>query len=299
MGSMFTGVGTALVTPLTKTGGLDEKRVRELGRRQIEAGIDFLVPCGTTGESPTLTDGERTRIVEILADEAAGRVPILAGAGGYNTAEIIHQADEMRRAGASGLLSVTPYYNKPTQEGLYQHYRAIAESTSLPIVVYNVPGRTGTNVEAATLARLATIPNIIGVKEASGNMTQMCEVCGVVPQGFIVLSGDDSLTLPLMAVGGNGVISVVSNEIPAEMARMVQAAARNDFVAARAIHARILPLMQVNFIESNPIPVKAAMAAMGLLEEVYRLPMCAPKPDAREKIMGVLKQMDLLKGALV
>ena len=205
----------------------------------------------------------------------------------------------MRRAGASGLLSVTPYYNKPTQEGLYQHYRAIAESTSLPIVVYNVPGRTGTNVEPATLARLATIPNIIGVKEASGNMTQMCEVCGVVPQGFIVLSGDDSLTLPLMAVGGNGVISVVSNEIPAEMARMVQAAARNDFVAARAIHARILPLMQVNFVESNPIPVKAAMAAMGLLEEVYRLPMCAPKPDAREKIMGVLKQMDLLKGALV
>jgi len=299
MGSMFTGVGTALVTPFTKTGGLDEKRVRELGRRQIEAGIDFLVPCGTTGESPTLTDGERTRIVEILADEAAGRIPILAGAGGYNTAEVIKQADEMRRAGASGLLSVTPYYNKPTQEGLYQHYRAIAESTSLPIVVYNVPGRTGTNVEPATLARLAAIPNIIGVKEASGNMTQMCEVCGVVPQGFIVLSGDDALTLPLMAVGGNGVISVVSNEIPAEMTRMVQAAARNDFMAARAIHARILPLMQVNFVESNPIPVKAAMAAMGLLEEVYRLPMCAPKPDAREKIMGVLKQMDLLKGALV
>ena len=299
MTTTFTGVGTALVTPFTKAGGLDEKRVRELGRRQIEAGIDFLVPCGTTGESPTLTDGERTRIVEILADEAAGRVPILAGAGGYNTAEIIHQADEMRRAGASGLLSVTPYYNKPTQEGLYQHYRAIAESTSLPIVVYNVPGRTGTNVEAATLARLATIPNIIGVKEASGNMTQMCEVCGVVPQGFIVLSGDDSLTLPLMAVGGNGVISVVSNEIPAEMARMVQAAARNDFAAARAVHARILPLMQVNFVESNPIPVKAAMAAMGLLEEVYRLPMCAPKPEARDKIMGVLKTMDLLKGALV
>jgi 4-hydroxy-tetrahydrodipicolinate synthase len=299
MATMFTGVGTALVTPFTKTGALDEKRVRELGRRQIEAGIDFLVPCGTTGESPTLTDAERMRIVEILAEEAAGRVPILAGAGGYNTAEVIHQADEMRRAGASGLLSVTPYYNKPTQEGLYQHYRAIAESTSLPIVVYNVPGRTGTNVEPATLARLATIPNIVGVKEASGNMTQMCEVCGVVPQGFIVLSGDDALTLPLMAVGGNGVISVVSNEIPAEMARMVQAAARNDFAAARAIHARILPLMQVNFVESNPIPVKAAMAAMGLLDDVYRLPMCAPKPQTREKIITVLKQMDLLKGALV
>jgi 4-hydroxy-tetrahydrodipicolinate synthase len=299
MATMFTGVGTALVTPFTKTGGLDEKRVRELGRRQIEAGIDFLVPCGTTGESPTLTDAERTRIVEILADEAAGRVPILAGAGGYNTAEVIHQAADMQRAGASGLLSVTPYYNKPTQEGLYQHYRAIAESTSLPIVVYNVPGRTGSNVEPATLARLAALPNIIGVKEASGNMTQMCDVCHVVPEGFIVLSGDDALTLPLMAVGGSGVISVVSNQVPAEMARMVKAAARNDFAAARAIHARILPLMQINFVESNPIPVKAAMAAMGLLEESYRLPMCPPKPESREKVLNVLKRLDLLKGALV
>jgi 4-hydroxy-tetrahydrodipicolinate synthase len=299
MATMFTGVGTALVTPFTKAGGLDETRVRELGRRQIEAGIDFLVPCGTTGESPTLTAGERTRIVEILVDEAGGRVPILAGAGGYDTAEVIHQADEMRRAGAAGLLSVTPYYNKPTQEGLYQHYRAIAESTPLPLVVYNVPGRTGTNVEPGTLARLAAIPNIIGVKEASGNMTQMCEVCEAVPPEFIVLSGDDALTLPLMAVGGHGVISVASNEIPADMARMVQAAARNDFSAARAIHARILPLMQVNFVESNPIPVKAAMAAMGLLDEVYRLPMCAPKPQSREKILGVLKKLELLKGALV
>jgi 4-hydroxy-tetrahydrodipicolinate synthase len=257
------------------------------------------VPCGTTGESPTLTGAERTRIVEILVDEAGGRVPVLAGAGGYNTAEVIHQADEMRRAGASGLLSVTPYYNKPTQEGLYQHYRAIAESTALPIVVYNVPGRTGSNVEPATLARLASIPNIIGVKEASGNMTQMSEVCHAVPHDFIVLSGDDVLTLPLMAVGGRGVISVASNQIPSEMAQMVQAAARNDFAAARAIHARILPLMQVNFVESNPIPVKTAMAAMGLLEEVYRLPMCAPKAESREKIVKVLKSLDLLKGALV
>jgi 4-hydroxy-tetrahydrodipicolinate synthase len=299
MATMFTGVGTALVTPFTKSGGLDEARVRELGRRQIEAGIDFLVPCGTTGESPTLSDAERIRIVEILADEAGGRVPILAGAGGYNTAEVIHQADDMQRAGASGILSVTPYYNKPTQEGLYQHYRAIAESTSLPIVVYNVPGRTGSNVEPATLARLATVPNIIGVKEASGNMAQMCDVCHGVPEDFIVLSGDDALTLPLMAVGGRGVISVASNEIPAEMLRMVKTAARNDFAAARAIHARILPLMQINFVESNPIPVKAAMAAMGLLEEAYRLPMCPPKPESRQKILGVLKQLDLLKGALV
>jgi 4-hydroxy-tetrahydrodipicolinate synthase len=299
MATMFTGVGTALVTPFTKSGDLDEKSVRRLGRRQIDAGIDFLVPCGTTGESPTLTGAERTRIVEILVDEAGGRVPVLAGAGGYNTAEVIHQADEMRRAGASGLLSVTPYYNKPTQEGLYQHYRAIAESTALPIVVYNVPGRTGSNVEPATLARLASIPNIIGVKEASGNMTQMSEVCHAVPHDFIVLSGDDVLTLPLMAVGGRGVISVASNQIPSEMAQMVQAAARNDFAAARAIHARILPLMQVNFVESNPIPVKTAMAAMGLLDEVYRLPMCAPKAESREKIVKVLKSLDLLKGALV
>ena len=299
MATMFTGVGTALVTPFTTSGDLDEKGVRTLAQRQIEAGIDFLVPCGTTGESPTLTDAERTRIVEILVEEAGGRVPVLAGAGGYNTNEIIRQAAEMRAAGASGLLSVTPYYNRPTQEGLYQHYRAIADSTPLPIVVYNVPGRTGTNVEPVTLARLAAIPNIVGVKEASGNVTQMCEVCRVVPPEFLVLSGDDMLTLPLMAVGGHGVISVVSNQIPAEMVRMVRAAACNDFAAARAIHARILPLMQVNFVETNPIPVKAAMAAMGLLEEVYRLPMCAPKAESREKILSVLKQLDLLKGALV
>jgi len=299
MRKMFTGVGTALVTPFTKSGELDETAVRRLGRRQIDAGIHFLVPCGTTGESPTLSAAERLRIVEILVDEAGGRVPVLAGAGGYNTNEVIHDADEMRRAGASGLLSVTPYYNRPTQEGLYQHYRAIAESTPLPIVVYNVPGRTGSNVEPATLARLAEIPNIVGVKEASGNVTQMCDVCQVVPDGFLVLSGDDVLTLPLMAVGGHGLISVASNEIPAEMVAMVEAAERNDFAAARAVHARVLPLMQVNFVETNPIPVKAAMAAVGLLDEVYRLPMCAPRSESREKIFKVLRRLDLLKAALV
>jgi 4-hydroxy-tetrahydrodipicolinate synthase len=224
---------------------------------------------------------------------------VLAGAGGYNTNEVIHDADEMRRAGASGLLSVTPYYNRPTQEGLFQHYRAIAESTPLPIVVYNVPGRTGSNVEPATLARLAEIPNIVGVKEASGNVTQMCDVCQVVPEGFLVLSGDDVLTLPLMAVGGHGLISVASNEIPREMVAMVEAAERNDFAAARAVHARVLPLLQVNFVETNPIPVKAAMAAAGLLDEVYRLPMCAPKAESREKIFKVLRRLDLLKAALV
>jgi len=299
MRTMFTGVGTALVTPFTKSGDLDENAVRRLGRRQIDAGIHFLVPCGTTGESPTLSAAERLRIVEILVDEAGGRVPVLAGAGGYNTNEVIHDADQMRRAGASGLLSVTPYYNRPTQEGLYQHYRAIAESTPLPIVVYNVPGRTGSNVEPATLARLAELPNIVGVKEASGNVTQMCDVCQVVPDGFLVLSGDDVLTLPLMAVGGRGLISVASNEIPAEMVAMVEAAERNDFAAARAVHARVLPLMQVNFVETNPIPVKAAMAAMGLLDEVYRLPMCAPRPESREKILKVMRRLERLKAALV
>jgi 4-hydroxy-tetrahydrodipicolinate synthase len=292
-------VGTALVTPFTASGELDEQAVRRLGRRQIDAGIHFLVPCGTTGESPTLTAAEKARIVEILADEAAGRVPILAGAGGYDTKEVIHGVAEMQRAGANGILSVTPYYNKPTAEGLYQHYRAIAESTSLPIVVYNVPGRTGVNVDVATLVRLAQIPNIVAVKEASGNVSQMCDICRAVPPDFIVLSGDDALTLPLMAVGGHGIISVASNEVPAEMVQMVEAAERNDFAAARQVHARILPLMTVNFVESNPVPVKAAMADMGLLEERYRLPMVSPRPESRERIRKVLSELNLLKAALV
>jgi 4-hydroxy-tetrahydrodipicolinate synthase len=299
MRTNWTGVGTALVTPFTKSGDLDEIAVRRLGRRQIDAGVHFLVPCGTTGENPTLSEAERIRIVEVLVDETGGAVPVLAGAGGYNTREVIHLAHEMRKAGAAGLLSVTPYYNKPTQEGLFQHYRAIADSTPLPIIVYNVPSRTGVNIEPPTLARLAEIGNIVGVKEASGNIMQMCEVCRVVPSGFIVLSGDDAITLPLMAVGGRGVISVASNEIPAEMVRMVEAAERGDFAAARAVHNRILRLMQTNFVEANPGPVKSAMAAMGLLEEVYRLPMCAPRAESKQQILTVLKDLNLLKGALV
>ena len=299
MRTPFTGVGTALVTPFTKHGDLDEAAVRRLGRRQIDAGVHFLVPCGTTGENPTLADDERLRVVEILLEEARGQVPILAGAGGYDTKDVIHQARELERLGVSGLLSVTPYYNKPTQEGLYQHFTAIAASTPLPIVVYNVPGRTGVNVEVSTLARLAELPNIVGVKEASGNMTQMCEVAHAVPPDFLVLSGDDALTLPLMAVGGRGIISVASNEIPREMVQMVEAAERADFAAARGVHARILPLMLINFVEANPIPVKAAMAAMGLIEESYRLPMVPPRESSREKILNVLKALDLLKTALV
>jgi 4-hydroxy-tetrahydrodipicolinate synthase len=294
----FTGVGTALVTPFTRSGDLDEAAVRRLARRQIDAGVHFLCPCGTTGENPTLTDAERFRIIEIVVEEAKD-VPVLAGAGGYDTRELIHAAGEMAHRGVSGFLSVTPYYNKPTQEGLYQHYRAFAESTLLPIVVYNVPGRTGVNVEPSTLARLAQIPNIVGVKEASGNVSQMCEVVRAVPADFLVLSGDDALTLPLMAIGGHGIISVAGNEIPAEMVEMVEAAERNDFAAARAVHARILPLMSVNFVESNPQPVKFAMAAMGLIEETFRLPMVSPAAASKDKINAVLKELGLLKGALV
>ena len=294
----FTGVGTALVTPFTRSGDLDEAAVRRLARRQIDAGVHFLIPCGTTGENPTLTDAERFRIIEIVVEESKD-VPVLAGAGGYDTRELIHMAGEMARRGVSGFLSVTPYYNKPTQEGLYQHYRAFAESTALPIIVYNVPGRTGVNVEPSTLARLAQIPNIVGVKEASGNVSQMCEVVRAVPADFLVLSGDDALTLPLMAIGGHGIISVAGNEIPAEMVKMVEAAERNDFAAARAVHARILPLMSVNFVESNPQPVKFAMAAMGLIEETFRLPMVSPAAASKDKITVVLKELGLLKGALV
>lgn len=290
----WTGCGTAFVTPFTKAGALDEAAVRRLVRRQVEGGVHFLVPCGTTGESPTLSEDERRRLVELVADEAGGRVPILAGAGGYNTREVIGSARDMERAGAKGLLSVTPYYNKPTPEGLLQHYRAIAESTSLPIILYNVPGRTGCNIDVSTLTKLAAVPNIVGVKEASGNMQQMCEICAAVPPDFIVLSGDDAMTLPLMAVGGRGVISVASNEVPGDMARMVEAAERGDFVAARAIHTRLLPLMLVNFVESNPIPVKVVLAAMGLIEEVYRLPLVSPRPESRARIAKVLEDLGLL-----
>src|SRR5258708_10077956 len=242
----FTGCGPALVTPFTRDGSLDEAGVSRLAKRQIDLGVHFLVPCGPTGECPTLTEEEQMRVVELVAAEARGRVPVLAGAGGYNTKEVIHAARRMRSAGADGILSVTPYYNKPTPEGLYQHYRAIAEAVELPIVVYNVPGRTGCNVDPATLFRLSTVPNIVGVKEASGNVTQMCEICAGVPADFIVLSGDDALTLPLMAVGGRGVGSAASNEIPAEMSRLVWLAEQGGFAGPRPLPLRLLPLLLLN-----------------------------------------------------
>jgi 4-hydroxy-tetrahydrodipicolinate synthase len=297
MARLWTGCGTALVTPFNRDGSVDQDGVRRLAKRQIDAGIHFLVPCGTTGESPTLSDEERFRVVELVVEEAAGKVPVLAGAGGYDTREVIRSAQQMKRLGAAGILSVTPYYNKPTQEGLFQHYSAIAGEGGLPIIVYNVPGRTGCNVDVATLVRLSQVPNIAGVKEASGNVSQMCEICRAVPESFIVLSGDDALTLPLMAVGGHGIISVIANEAPAEMARMVDLAAAGDFTAARRIHHQLMPLMSANFVESNPIPVKAAMAAMGLLEEVYRLPMVPPLEASRQRILRALTAAHVFESA--
>lgn len=297
MRQLWTGCGTALVTPFTRGGEVDEGAVRRLARRQIEGGVHFLVPCGTTGESPTLTEDERVRVVEIVADEVCDRIPVLAGAGGYNTREVIHVARRMIAAGAHGILSVTPYYNKPTPEGLYQHYASIADAIQAPIVVYNVPGRTGCNVDTATLLRLSTIPYVAGVKEASGSVAQMCDILAAVPPEFIVLSGDDALTLPLMAIGGSGVISVLSNEFPAEMARMVELAEANDFATARQIHSALMPLMTANFVESNPIPVKSAMASLGLLEEVYRLPMLPPRPASRERILSALQAVTTVTAA--
>jgi 4-hydroxy-tetrahydrodipicolinate synthase len=291
---MFTGCGTALVTPFARDFTVDEQTLRRLIRRQIEGGIDFLVPCGTTGESPTLSRTEHLRVVEIAVEEARGKVPVLGGAGGYNTAEVIDLADELAQIGVDGILSVTPYYNKPTQEGLYQHYLAIAKSITLPIIVYSVQGRTGVNVEPATLARLAAIDNIVGVKEASGNIAQMTAIMQLVPSDFLVLSGDDAITLPLIALGGRGLISVASNEIPTEMTQLVRLCLAADFAAARALQRQFLPLMDVNFVESNPIPVKAAMGLMGLLDPVYRLPMVPPQPQSLEKIKGVLAQLGLL-----
>jgi 4-hydroxy-tetrahydrodipicolinate synthase len=291
---MFTGCGTALVTPFTPDRSLDERTLRSLVRRQIDAGINFLVPCGTTGESPTLTRQEHLRVIEVTLEEAKGKVPVLGGAGGYNTAEVILLAHELQSMGVDGILSVTPYYNKPTQEGLYQHYQAIAKAVDLPIIVYSVQGRTGVNVEPATLKRLAQIENIIGVKEASGNISQQAQVIQQVPPKFLVLSGDDAISLPLIALGGRGVISVASNEIPKEMTELAAAALSGDFNRARELQRRYLPLMDINFVESNPIPVKAAMAMMGLLEPVWRLPMVPPSEGNRAKIEKVLDTLGLL-----
>jgi 4-hydroxy-tetrahydrodipicolinate synthase len=296
---VFEGCGTALVTPFRKDGSLDEHTLRSLVKRQIDAGINFLVPCGTTGESPTLTRKEHLRVVEITLEEARGRVPVVAGAGGYNTAEVIELAKEVRAVGANGILSVTPYYNKPSQEGIYQHFSAIAAAVKLPIIVYNIQGRSAVNIETATLKRLAESEYIVGVKEASGNITQMAAVIHHMPARFAVFSGDDGVTIPLVALGGRGVIATVANQIPKEMTELTQKALANDFAGAREIQRKFLPLMELNGIETNPIPVKAAMALMGLLEPVWRLPMCAPAPANLAKIEKVLETLGLLAGRSV
>jgi 4-hydroxy-tetrahydrodipicolinate synthase len=290
---MFTGCGTAMVTPFRGDGSLDESTLRNLILRQINAGIDFLVPCGTTGESPTLSHDEHLRVVEITVELAKGKVPVLAGAGGYNTAEVIALARELAAIGADGILSVTPYYNKPTQEGLYQHYGAIANAVPLPMILYSVQGRTGVNIEPATVKRLAGIENIIGIKEASGSIGQMAAILNIVPDDFLVLSGDDAITLPLIALGGRGVISVVSNEIPMEMTQLTRLALQGDISGARQIHRRYHSLMEVNFVESNPIPVKAAMVEMGLLEPMWRLPLVPPKEESLARIQNVLASVGL------
>jgi 4-hydroxy-tetrahydrodipicolinate synthase len=296
MRTPFTGVGTALITPFTRDGSVDEAAVKRLARRQIEGGVHFLSPCGTTGEAPTLTHRDKLRVVELVVGEAKGKVPVLAGAGGYDTREAIELARDMERVGADGLLSVTPYYNKPTQEGLYQHFKAIAEATSLPIVLYNVPSRTSVNMSPETTIRLSEIRTIVGIKEYA-DLPQMSQIISGAREDFIVLSGDDPVTVAAMAVGARGVVSVASNEAPAEMAQIVELCEKNDFAAARKLHHWLLPLLQVNFVETNPIPCKAAMAAMGLIEENYRLPMVPPSPAARNKIIQVLQNLKMLGAA--
>jgi 4-hydroxy-tetrahydrodipicolinate synthase len=290
------GCGTALVTPFKEHAAIDEDALRNLVEFQISEGIDFLVPCGTTGETPTLSDDEQYRVIEIVIQTARGRVPVIAGAGGNSTIHVIELARRYESLGVNGLLSVTGYYNKPTQEGIYQHYRAVAESTSLPIIVYNVPPRTSVNILPDTLLRLAEIPNIVGVKEASGDISQVAEIITRAAPGFKVLSGDDSMTLPLVALGGAGLIAVASNEAPRLMTTMTRACLENNWDDARRLNAMLFPLMKANFIETSPGPVKAALAMMGKIKEIYRLPMVPVRPETRDKLRTILINLKLIQG---
>jgi len=285
------GCGTALVTPFRQDGSLDKDTLASLVEWQIQEGIHFLVPCGTTGEGATLTREEYLSTVSITVKVAAGRIPVVAGAGGNNTAKVVQLIAELENLGIDGILSVSPYYNKPTQEGIYQHFKTLANSARLPIIVYNVPGRTGSNILPETLLRLAELKNIAGVKEASGNISQIAEICLHAPQNFRILSGDDALTLPLMALGGHGVISVAANEVPGMMVKFVNACLSANYEEARSWNQKLLPLMKANFLESNPIPVKAAMAMMGKIAEVYRLPLTRMSDGARAKLEAVLADL--------
>ena len=290
------GCGTALVTPFHQDGSIDDAALRNLVTWQIESGIDFLVPCGTTGETPTLTHDEWLHVIDTTIEVTAGRVPIMAGATSNSTHDAVEKAKELAaRPGVNYILTASPYYNKPTQEGQYRHFKAIAEAVSdKPIILYNVPGRTAANIEPATLVRLAEIPNIVGVKEASGNMTQIAEVINNVPETFLVFSGDDAVTLPVIALGGVGVVSVASNEIPHEMTALTRAALENDWPTARNLNRKYLPLMQANFIESSPLPVKAVLAMMGKLEEVYRLPLLPMRRDTRSKFQRIATEAGVI-----
>lgn len=289
------GCGTALVTPFRADGAIDERALRSLVEWQLASGVHFLVPCGTTGETPTLSHDEWMRVIDISIEVAHGRVPIVAGATSNSTQEAVQRArTAASRKGVDAILTASPYYNKPTQEGQYQHFKAIAEAVDKPIVLYNVPGRTAANIEPATLARLSRVHNIVAVKEASGSMTQIAEALNVLPDDFTVLSGDDAVTLPVISLGGRGIISVASNVIPSEIAQMTQAALDDDWQRARTLHRKYLPLMQALFIESNPMPAKCLLAMMGRIEENYRLPMVSVKAETRAKLERIATEVGLL-----
>jgi 4-hydroxy-tetrahydrodipicolinate synthase len=289
---MFRGVYTALVTPFAQDESIDEKALRRLVDFQIDGGVDGIVPMGTTGESPTVTHDENIDVIRIVAEQAAGRVSIIAGTGSNSTAEAVRMTRRAAEVGATATLQVAPYYNKPTQEGLYRHFSTIADATDLPMVVYNIPGRSACNVETSTLMRLARHARIVAVKEASGVMGQVMEVCSGKPDGFDVLSGDDNLTLPILALGGSGVISVASNIAPKLMGELVRRALSGDYEGARDLHYRLLPLFRGVFMKTNPIPIKYAMAARGLVSEVYRLPLCPLEGEDRAAMDAILSEVD-------
>jgi 4-hydroxy-tetrahydrodipicolinate synthase len=288
------GCGTALGPPFTDGGGVDEAALAALVDFQIDDGIDFLVPCGTTGESATLSADEHLRVVEIVVRRAAGRLPVVAGAGGYDTRRVIELGRRIEGLGADGLLSVTPYYNKPTQEGLYRHYEALAGAVALPIVLYNVPGRTSVNLVPETVLRLAALPNVVGVKEASGDAGQIARLAAAMPPGFRLLSGDDAMTLPVVALGGCGVISVVSNLVPGRMAAFTRLCLDGDFGAARCLLPGLLELARGCFLETNPGPVKAALAMCGRIREIYRLPLVPVAPETRRRLEEILRTHGVL-----
>jgi 4-hydroxy-tetrahydrodipicolinate synthase len=293
----FQGTGTALITPFRSDGAIDERALRRLVDIQITQGVDMLLPCGTTGEGATLEPEEADRVAQIVLEQARGRLPVIVGAGTNSTAKAIKATKQAKKLGADGVLSVAPYYNKPTQQGYYEHFKAIAEAEDIAVIVYNVPGRTSGNIEASTMLRLADIPNIVGVKEASGNLGQIMDIIRHRPPEFRVLAGDDFIAFAVIALGGDGVVSVVSNEVPGMMAQMINAALEGDITKARELHYRLVPLMNVNFIESNPIPVKAALAMMGMIEEKYRLPLVPLSAPSREKLRKVVEELGLLQVA--